>query len=224
MNTSENTIEITKALIAFHQEIGKIKKDAKNPFFKSDYATLSSILDAIKDPLTQNGLTFVQFPDGENGLTTRLMHESGQWMEATYTMVPAKNDPQGLGSAITYQRRYSLGAVLGLNIDNDDDGNAASMPESASKRLSKPRSWEDSIYAELKGKVLAERDIGKLEMYKASLMEKSDIVTPIQYKDLIALIDKKLGKASDKDIKQDARNTAETDIVEDTTIQINESE
>jgi ERF superfamily len=219
MNTSENTIEITKALIAFHKEIGKISKDAKNPFFKSDYATLSNILDAIKEPLDANGLTFVQFPDGENGLTTRLMHESGQYLEATYTMVPAKNDPQGLGSAITYQRRYSLGAVLGLNIDNDDDGNAASMPESTSKRPTKPLSKEDGIYAELKGKVIAERDIGKLETYKASLMEKSDIVTPTQFKDLIALIDKKLGKASLKDTKQDARNSAET-AVEELTIEI----
>jgi len=220
MSTSENTIEITKALIAFHKEIGKISKDAKNPFFKSDYATLSNILDAIKEPLDANGLTFVQFPEGTNGLTTRLMHESGEWMEATYTMVPAKNDPQGLGSAITYQRRYSLGAVLGLNIDNDDDGNAASMPVTAQKAPAKPLSKEDSIYAELKGKVIAESDIGKLETYKASLMEKSYIVTPTQYKDLIALIDKKLGKASAKDIKQDARASAELDTVAEPTIEI----
>jgi hypothetical protein len=221
MHTSENTIEITKALIAFHQEIGKIKKDAQNPYFKSDYASLSNILDAIKDPLTSNGLTFVQFPDGENGLTTRLMHSSGQWLEATYTMVPAKNDPQGLGSAITYQRRYSLGAVLGLNIDNDDDGNAASMPESSSKRPAKPRSKEETIYAELKGKILVENDFGKLETYKASLMEKADIVTPTQYKDLITLIENKIKKASLKETKQESRNTAELDIVEDTTIEIN---
>jgi len=178
MTTSESTIEITKALIEFHQEIGKIKKDAQNPFFKSEYARLSSILEAIKNPLYLNGLTYVQFPEGENGLTTRLMHESGEWMEATYTMIPAKNDPQGLGSAITYQRRYSLGAVLGLNIDNDDDGNAASMPESAFKSPSKPLSKEESIYADLKGKILLERDPGKLETYKASLMDKADIVTP----------------------------------------------
>jgi ERF superfamily len=224
MNTSENTIEITKALIAFHQEIGKIKKDAKNPFFKSDYATLSSILDAIKDPLTSNGLTFVQFPDGENGLTTRLMHESGEWMEANYKMIPAKNDPQGLGSAITYQRRYSLGAVLGLNIDNDDDGNAASSPAVAQKPSSKPRTKEDDAYLNLKGKILTENDFGKLQTYKASLMEKADIVTPTQYKDLITLIDTKIKKASLKETKQESRNTAELDIVEDTTIQINESE
>jgi ERF superfamily len=220
METSVNTTEITKALIAFHQEIGKIKKDAKNPFFKSDYATLSSILDAIKDPLTTNGLTFVQFPDGENGLTTRLMHESGQWMEATYKMVPAKNDPQGLGSAITYQRRYSLGAVLGLNIDNDDDGNAASMPTEAPKSTFKPHSKEEGIYAELKGKILVENDFGELEKKKAALLNKPDVVTPTQLKDLLDQIDRKIKKANLKETKQESRNTAELDIVEDTTIEI----
>jgi hypothetical protein len=222
MNTSESTIEITKALIAFHQEIGKIKKDAKNPFFKSDYATLSSILEAIKDPLTSNGLTFVQFPDGENGLTTRLMHESGEWMEATYRMIPAKNDPQGLGSAITYQRRYSLGAVLGLNIDNDDDGNPASSPAVAPKATSKPRTKEEVAYAELKGKILTESDFGKLEQYKASLMEKSGVVTPTQLRDLLDQIDRKIKKANLKETKQESRQTAETDIVEDTTFQLDE--
>ena len=124
--TSPTTIEITKALLGFHSEVEKISKDASNPFFKSSYASLSNILDSIKQPLAKNKLTFVQFPEGANGLTTRLMHESGEWMETTYIMTPAKNDPQGLGSAITYQRRYSLGAVLGLNVSEDDDGNAAS--------------------------------------------------------------------------------------------------
>jgi hypothetical protein len=138
MQQSPTTTEITKALIGFHDEVGTISKDAANPFFKSSYASLSNILESIKEPLTKNGLTFVQFPEGSNGLTTRLMHESGEWLEATYTMVPAKNDPQGLGSAITYQRRYSLGAVLGLNIDTDDDGNAASQPASTTHTFTAP--------------------------------------------------------------------------------------
>jgi hypothetical protein len=220
MITSPTTTEITKALIAFHNEIGKIKKDAQNPFFKSDYATLSNILDAIKDPLAANGLTFVQFPEGQNGLSTRLMHESGEWLEATYVMIPSKNDPQGLGSAITYQRRYSLGAVLGLNIDNDDDGNAASTPATAQKGTSKPPTKEEAIYADLKAKIAAEDDFGKLEGYKAALMEKSDVVTPTQYKDLIERIDKKIKKSNLKETKQDARESAELDTVAEPTIEI----
>ena len=140
MLTSPTTKEITTALIEFHKEIGTISKDAANPFFKSQYATLTKILETIKDPLTKNGLTFVQFPDGDNGLTTRLMHSSGEWLEASYTMKPAKNDPQGLGSAITYQRRYSIGAILGLSTEVDDDGNAASI-----KGESKPKQTVDDI-------------------------------------------------------------------------------
>jgi hypothetical protein len=126
MNTSIELKQITAALVAFHKEVGKIAKDARNPFFKSSYASLSGILDSINEPLTNNGLSIVQFPDGENGLTTRLCHISGEWMEATYSMRPVKDDPQGRGSAITYQRRYAIGAVLSLNIDEDDDGNSSS--------------------------------------------------------------------------------------------------
>ena len=56
------------------------------------------------------------------------MHSSGEYIGETYVMTPTKNDPQGLGSAITYQRRYALGAILSLNIDEDDDGNEANKP------------------------------------------------------------------------------------------------
>jgi ERF superfamily len=158
MRTSPTTVEISKALVAFHKEVGKVKKNARNPFFKSSYATLSNVLVTIDEPLTNNGLTFVQFPSGVNGLSTRIMHVSGEWIEDTYIMEPVKefkktelkedgkvvmdkyekpvmvtmpelglfSDPQKLGSVITYQRRYALGAVLGLNIDVDDDGNAGS--------------------------------------------------------------------------------------------------
>jgi hypothetical protein len=129
MQTSESIKSIAAALVAFHKEVGKIPKDANNPFFKSRYASLSGILEVISNPLISNGLTLVQFPDGENGLTSRLCHTSGEWMEATYSMKPAKDDPQGRGSALTYQRRYAIGAILSLNIDEDDDGNAASKQQ-----------------------------------------------------------------------------------------------
>jgi hypothetical protein len=128
MQTSESIKSIAAALIGFHKEVGKIGKDSKNPFFKSSYASLSNILDGINEPLVNNGLSIVQFPEGDNGLTTRLCHSSGEWMESTYSMKPAKDDPQGRGSAITYQRRYAIGAILSLNIDADDDGNQASKP------------------------------------------------------------------------------------------------
>lgn len=134
MQTSPEIKNITEALIEFHKEVSSIKKDSVNPHFKNSYASLAAIIDGINDSLIKNGLTYVQFPDGENGLTTRLMHNSGEWMEASYKMTPAKNDPQGSGSALTYMRRYSLGAILGLATEEDDDGNAASLPSDAKKK------------------------------------------------------------------------------------------
>ena len=126
MERSESIKEIAKAICLFQQKVGKIKKESKNPFFKSKYASLANILDVIQTPLSECGLSLMQMPTGENGLETILIHDSGEWMASTYTMKPAKNDPQGIGSCITYQRRYAIGAILNLNIDDDDDGNKAS--------------------------------------------------------------------------------------------------
>lgn len=127
INKSDSIVEISKALLNFQKSISKVTKDSSNPFFKSKYASLSIILDTIKKPLIDNGLVFTQFPVSENKLCTILIHtESGEYFEGTYKMTPSKNDPQGQGSVITYQRRYALGAILGLNIDEDDDGNKAS--------------------------------------------------------------------------------------------------
>lgn len=138
MTTSQSTKEITAALLAFNLKVDNIHKDAANPYFKSKYASLSNILDAIKIPLSECGLVLSQFPEGENSLTTRLMHSSGEWMEATYDMRPVKDDPQGRGSCITYQRRYAIAAILSLNIDEDDDGNKASHPQGEPKEDSRP--------------------------------------------------------------------------------------
>jgi len=69
----------------------------------------------------------MQFPDGQHGLTTIIMHESGEWLQSTYTMKPVKDDPQGIGSSITYQKRYALAGALALNIDDDDDANSATF-------------------------------------------------------------------------------------------------
>ena len=130
MKKSESIKQLASALAVFHIKVDVIKKDAKNPFFKSTYASLSNILDAIKIPLAESDLSFSQHPMGENGLSTILMHKSGEWIGSYFTMKPVKNDPQGIGSCITYMRRYALAAILGLNIDEDDDGNAASHSSS----------------------------------------------------------------------------------------------
>lgn len=129
MEKSTSIKAIAGAVMLFQTKIQPIKKDSSNPFFKSKYASLFAILDNIQIPLAESGLSFVQFPTGDNGLTTILMHaDSGEYIQAEYFMKPSKDDPQGHGSAITYMRRYALGAILGLNIDEDDDANEASKP------------------------------------------------------------------------------------------------
>lgn len=127
MNKSDSIKNIAEAISVFHTKVGAVTKDTDNSFFKSKYASLDNIINTIKSPLVEADLSFAQFPDGENGLTTILMHApSGEYLEATYTIPLAKNDPQGAGSALTYMRRYALGAVLGLATETDDDANSAS--------------------------------------------------------------------------------------------------
>ena len=139
MQKSESIKNIAQALIVFHVKVDTIKKDAKNPFFKSTYASLTNILDAINEPLIESGLAISQFPTGADGLTTILIHgESGEWISSNYEMRPVKDDPQGRGSCITYQRRYALASVLSLNIDEDDDGNKASQPVPEKPATDKP--------------------------------------------------------------------------------------
>lgn len=134
MEKSQSIKSIAGALLVFHMKVESIKKDASNPFFKSKYASLSNILENIQVPLSESGLAFSQIPTGEGGLTTILVHaESGEYIMGEYIMKPAKTDPQSLGSAITYQRRYALCAILGLNIEDDDDGNAGSGKNDAPK-------------------------------------------------------------------------------------------
>lgn len=125
MNHTTSILNLSKSLATFHSLVGKIKKDAKNPFFKSNYASLSHILEEISEPLQSSGLVISQFPDGGN-LVTMLIHaESGEYMSSEYYMPVAKqNDPQAVGSAISYARRYAITSVLLLNID-DDDANRA---------------------------------------------------------------------------------------------------
>lgn len=127
MEHSQDIKDIAEALRLFHLKVESIKKDAKNPFFKSNYATLSALQEATAKPLSEVGLIISQMPEAD-GLTTILVHtETGQYFKSTMTIKMAKdNDPQAQGSGITYARRYAYQAILNLNIEDDDDANLAS--------------------------------------------------------------------------------------------------
>ena len=128
MQTSEMINELAASLAKAQALVKGAMKDATNPHFRSSYADLSSVWDACREALTTNGLSVVQAPasgdDGAVCVSTRLLHASGQWMETTICCRPAKNDAQGLGSVITYLRRYTLAAMVGV-APEDDDGESA---------------------------------------------------------------------------------------------------
>lgn len=128
MVTSEPVDKIFPALIKAQSEMGNAKKSAVNPFFKSKYADLAEIIEVSKTLLSENGLGVIQSPGGSGNsvtVTCRIIHVSGQWIEDTITMNATKNDPQSIGSAITYGRRYQLAALFNI-AQEDDDGNEGS--------------------------------------------------------------------------------------------------
>jgi len=127
ISTSDNLNELATALSKAQGEFDPALKDSNNPFFKSKYADLPSVWAVSREILCKYGLSLLQFPssnDGKPCLVTRLMHSSGQWMQSSVDLLLTKNDIQGLGSAISYMRRYSMTAILGI-VQDDDDGQAA---------------------------------------------------------------------------------------------------
>lgn len=128
--------ELALALNKFQSELVTVNKNSNNPFYNSKYADLAEIQKVTQPILTKHGLSVIQLPDNVDGkpaLTTIVMHTSGQHQKGTIPLPPAKDDPQGVGSAITYMRRYSYAAALQIVIDEDDDANRASRPPANTK-------------------------------------------------------------------------------------------
>jgi len=127
MNQSESITDLATALCLAQAEMGGAIKDSNNPFFKSSYADLTSVIKVIKEPFAKYGLSFVQLPvtsAGGNGIgvSTMLMHKSGQWLQGEYLLPMDKVTPQGAASSITYARRYALQALVGIpSVDDDSE-------------------------------------------------------------------------------------------------------
>jgi|DEB19_MinimDraft_3_1074340.scaffolds.fasta_scaffold04394_4 hypothetical protein len=130
MKQSEQINELAAALAKAQSEIKTAGKGKENPFFKSSYADLAMVREACIEALTKNNLAVTQSTDFDGDVTwleTTLMHSSGQWISGRYRLKPVKDDPQGMGSAVTYAKRYALAAMVGVvSVDEDDDGEAAS--------------------------------------------------------------------------------------------------
>jgi hypothetical protein len=132
MNKSENIGALAKALAAVQSQLKPAIKDTANSFLKSKYADLNSVWDSCRDLLADNDLAVTQLNDvSETGVIveTVLMHSSGEWISGRMYLPLTKHDAQGVGSALTYGRRYGLAAIIGIIADDDDDGQAASQPK-----------------------------------------------------------------------------------------------
>ena len=184
MKTSENICDIATALSGCQSEMGSAEMGADNVFFNSKYANISDVLKAIKQPLANHGLSFVQTPvhhENEAGVVTRLMHTSGQWIESTLWLPVGKPDAQGVGAAITYARRYALQSILGVPAA-DDDANSVSQPSITAEEVqagylkarqviahespSEFMQWREELSEELSNMIFNAAPRGKITAFK----------------------------------------------------------
>jgi len=179
MKTSETLDKIAPALCKAQNEMAGAKKDSTNPFFKAKYADLSSVWKACKDALHLNGLSIIQSPISENGrigVTTMLLHSSGQYVVDEYTLgVKKENDPQADGSSITYARRYALAAFVGI-CPEDDDGeksmarNYSAPPDHPNQPMQGPPAGEIKPLT-LPQKLQWFKDNGKIDILKEAYVQ-----------------------------------------------------
>ena len=143
MSTTEQPArlaELTKALINVQRSVNAAKPNKTNPHLKNKYADLASVWDTCRELLADNGLAVTHtFRESENAETitcvATLLHESGEQITSALTMKPGKSTPQEMGSAITYARRYTLASLVGIVVDDDDDGAKASAPAKPKNEL-----------------------------------------------------------------------------------------
>jgi hypothetical protein len=202
MNRSEQLGELAAALAQAQGVMLGAKKDSDNPYFKSKYADLASVVEAIRGPLSAHGLSYVQIPIPTEGdwvrVETVLLHASGQWISGTVEVPVSKADAHGYGGALTYARRYGLSSIVGV-AQEDDDGNAATQ--------AKPRPTEAEMMPTAKGRRtmpeappnIPEAEprprptrftIAKAEYHTAGMTEQQ----MRQSFDLVPAVDRKLGK------------------------------
>ena len=192
MNKSESISNLAKALCKAQNEMGGAVKDSKNPFFKSNYADLTSVIKAIKEPFYNNGLSYSQFPvtsEGGSGIgvVTVLMHSSGEWLESEFYLPMAKKDAQGGAQCVTYARRYALQSMAGIP-SADDDAEAAMM---RGKALSQSEAPSQEMSKEQLCGLAVDRHIDSLQYIRRMLVDPTN--------DNVALAKEAFGEISEED-------------------------
>lgn len=191
MLQSESVKELNTALAKAQGELFAAKKDSINPHFKSKYADLASVWEACREALSSNGLSVTQMPaEFQNNimtLVTRLSHSSGEWIEQTMTCPVGKPDPQGIGSCLTYMRRYALAAVVGVYQDDDDANSASYAPKE------RPATLTDEELGRIKMLAVATHsDVAKIAQFygKKELHE----IERLHFNKILEQLEKKLKK------------------------------
>jgi hypothetical protein len=144
MRTSESVAKIFPDFIKAQGEFKDAEKNGTNPFFKSEYSTLQDVFSAVRPALSKFGLAVIQAPEIGEGqgqrsvkVVTRIVHTSGEWIESDISVELKESGPQPMGSAVTYLRRYSLAAMMGIASEEDDDGNATSTKKQTHEQSQK---------------------------------------------------------------------------------------
>lgn len=203
MKTSDTITKIADALVKAQAGMKPAIKDSRNPHFNSRYADLASVWDAIREPLTSNGLSVIQMVGSneleKTTLTTRVTHVSGEWIESTWQIPVGKQDPQGLGSAISYARRYALASAVGV-VQDDDDGNAA-MPRQTQQPEYQPKHFSLADACEKLESVttLEELETEYKKAYREATMSKASTEALTQVKDKVK---EKLGSGEVKEVRK----------------------
>lgn len=141
MQKSESIKELASALAKAQSKIENATKTSSNPHFKSKYADLAEVLNTVRPVLAEHGLSVAQFPSLDGSIAsveTILMHSSGEWISGIASAPVGKQDAQGVGSATTYLRRYSLAALAGVAQEDDDGNTAVSSSKPATQKKTTP--------------------------------------------------------------------------------------
>jgi len=165
---SDQCGEFAAALATAQGQMSNAAKDSENPHFRSKYADLASVIDAVRPHLSAVGICFQQFPTTKGkvvSVTTIFRHKSNQWTACTLTAEARASDPQSVGSAVTYLRRYGLMAMAGIAPAEDDDGNGASQPppqaQHAPRQVIRPGPDESPLEAALRANGITLEQFGR---------------------------------------------------------------
>ena len=190
MQTSDQINEIHAAYSKAQGAMIGAHKGTDNPFFKSRYSDLASVMEAIRKPFADNGLSFIQAPsfsDGKVSITTRIMHSSGQWYQSTLDVPVAKNDAQAVGSAISYGKRYGLQSMAGVP-SVDDDGEAA-----VNRQPAAPPAVITADQAEILKGTIEKLDVDVAKFCKAFAISSVDELPAAQFGRASAMLARKGG-------------------------------